>query len=84
MIDLFVRCRDIANKIDNGSELDARKDLILLLDACKKHSTPYTPLLNHLIRKMGLFPYMKDSAIWQDCIALNFFETYIEEIIEGR
>lgn len=77
MIDLFVRCRDIANKIDNGSELDARKDLILLLDACKKHSTPYTPLLNHLIRKMGLFPYMKDSAIWQDCIALNFFETDI-------
>ena len=77
MIDLFEKCRDIVGKIDNGDEKEARKDLILLLDECKKHSIPYTPLLNHLIRKMGLFPYMKDSAIWQDCIALNFFETDI-------
>lgn len=77
MIDLFEKCRDIVGKIDNGDEKEARKDLILLLDECKKHSIPYIPLLNHLIRKLGLFPYMKDSAIWQDCIALNFFETDI-------
>ena len=79
MIDLFEKCRDIVAKIDNGDELEARKDLILLLDVCKKHSIPYTPLLNHLIRKLGLFPYMKDSAIWQDCVASNFFEADIGE-----
>lgn len=79
MIDLFEKCRDIVAKIDSGDELEARKDLILLLDVCKKHSIPYTPLLNHLIRKLGLFPYMKDSAIWQDCVASNFFEADIGE-----
>ena len=79
MIDLFAKCRDIVEKIDNEEEKEARKDLILLLNACEKHDIAYTPLLNHIIRKLGLFPYMKDSVIWQDYVALNFFEADIGE-----
>lgn len=79
MSDLFERCRAIAIKIDEGNELKAREDLIRLLNDCQKESIAYTPFLNHLIRQLGLFPYMKDNAIWQDRVVLNFFEADVGE-----
>lgn len=75
MFDLFERCRLIAAEIDNGNESKAREDLLLLLDECQRKSISYTPFLNHLIRQLGLFPYMKDDAIWQDRVVRSFFST---------
>lgn len=79
MPDLFERCKAIAIEIDRGNETKARDALILLLDECKKNSISYTPFLNHLIRQLGLFPYMEGDAIWQDCVASNFFEADVGE-----
>lgn len=77
MPDLFERCKAIAIEIDGGNESKAREELILLLDECKKNSISYTPFLNHLIRQLGLFPYMEGDAIWQDSVAKKFFEADI-------
>lgn len=77
MFDLFERCRLIAAEIDNGNESKAREDLLLLLDECRRKSIPYTPFLNHLIRQLGLFPYMNDDAIWQDRVVKSFFSADI-------
>lgn len=77
MFDLFERCRLIAAEIDNGNESKAREDLLLLLDECQRKSISYTPFLNHLIRQLGLFPYMNDDAIWQDRVVKSFFSADI-------
>lgn len=77
MIDLFERCRSIAIEIDKGNDSVARKDLIYLLSDCKRGDISYTPFLNHIIRQLGLYPYIKGDVIWQDLAAVNYFEANV-------
>ena len=72
----FEECKEINNLINNNDEKNARNKLIQLLDKIGDNS--YTPIINHLIRQLGLFPYIKDeSSLWDDLFVKNCFSTDI-------
>lgn len=73
--DPFEECRKINTLLETGDESEARDQLIQLLDLHKKHQVEYTPLINHLIRLTGLYPYIdEETASWQ--------EKYIREVFK--
>ena len=79
---VFENCQ-IINKllIDNKENL-ARQKLIQLLDYHKKKSLIYTPLLNHLIRETGLFPYLEpETSDWQERFIYDAFKVDVGEQI---
>ena len=55
MDDIFDRCRAVCGLIDSNNESDARNELIKLMDYCNKNNIVYDSLINHLIRKLGLY-----------------------------
>lgn len=74
MIDLFEECRRVSVLLDSGNIAKARTEVIKILDACRKNNIKYTGLLNHLIREVGLFPYIdRQTADWNDAFASNMF-----------
>ncbi len=51
-----------------------------VLDNVKRNHKKYSPLLNHLVRRVGLFPYIEeDSADWQDRLAVEAFKVDVGE-----
>lgn len=72
---IFDKCQEINDLLNSGKETEARELLIKLLDFHEKHNVTYSPLVNHLIREVGLYPYMKDeSSNWQDGFICNLFK----------
>ena len=64
---LFCKCSEINNYLIEGNEIKARELLIQLLDFINSNNIPYSPLINYLIREVGLYPYMDvDSSNWND------------------
>lgn len=75
---LFNKCKIISSCIDSKQEDTARNELIKLLDYLETHEIEYTPLVNHLIRQVGLFHYLKvNHAIWQDRLIYELFKVDI-------
>lgn len=78
MINPFDDCRRISELLNSGNEDAARNGLIQLLDSFEKADMPYTPLVNHLIRELGLYPYIEEeNADWEDQFIKELFETDI-------
>ena len=51
-----------------------------MLDQLGKDATSYSPLINHLIRETGLFPYLDpDTSNWQDRFIFESFKVDIGE-----
>lgn len=74
----FNECKEINDLINSGQEKKARDELIKLLDKVKTNE--YSELLNHLIRCLGLFPYMQpDSCLLEDNLVRNCFETNVSD-----
>lgn len=72
---VFKHCQKISDLLNQGSEDLARDELIKLLDYMSKHEQPYNPLINALIREVGLYPYMEEgSSSWTDAFAYNLFK----------
>lgn len=72
---IFDLCNNINNLLNNKKEREARNKLIRLLDYLEKEHIAYTPLVNHLIRKTGLYPYIQqDSASWEDKFVYEAFK----------
>ena len=72
---IFKRCQTISDLLNQGSEDLARDELIKLLDYISKQEQPYNPLINALIREVGLYPYMEEgSSSWTDAFACNLFK----------
>ena len=66
-MDVFESCRKINDFIDSKNEVMARNELINLLDYHENEKLPYSPLVNHLIRETGLYPYLQiETAEWQE------------------
>jgi len=77
MTDIFKRYHDVNTLIVAGNENEARNQLIRILDSVPKDE-PYSLLLNHFLRKLGLYPYMqKKYASWEDQFVCRLFETDI-------
>lgn len=72
---IFNQCQMISNLLNQGQEDFGRDELIKLLDYISKHKQPYNPLINALIREVGLYPYMEEeSSSWTDAFAYNLFK----------
>ena len=66
-MEVFDTCQKINDFLIIGDNLNARNELIKLLDFHEKNAIEYSPLLNHLIRETGLYPYLElGTANWQD------------------
>lgn len=74
----FQNYQEISAIINNGDLETARREVIKLLNLRKKEKLPYNPILNHLIREVGLYPYMDcESSDWLDVFASNLFRADI-------
>lgn len=74
-MEIFDYCHEINELIIAGSEGAARNKLIRLLDYLEKERIEYTPLINSLIRQLGLYPYLSvESASWQDKYVFEAFK----------
>jgi hypothetical protein len=69
--DLFEKCHEI-NSLINNDEEQARDKVILLLDEMSKEGIERIPIVNKLLRDVGLYPYIgKIPPDWQEvCISL--------------
>lgn len=77
-MDVFDACSSINDLLQVGEDIEARDKLIQLLDYHKRENTPYSPLVNHLIRCTGLFPYLDpETSTWQDRFAYESFKVDI-------
>lgn len=77
-MDIFEECSAINDLLQANAEFEARNRLICLLDALSKAEQAYTPLLNHLIRESGLYPYLEpETSSWQDRFVYESFKVDI-------
>lgn len=75
MENLFERCKEINDLITQNKEQQARDSLIILLQELKDKNIEYTPLVNHLIREVGLYPYIDEkTANWQERFVCEAFK----------
>ena len=79
-MDVFEKCHEINNYINDRDDISARNELIKLLDYHKSNQIQYSPLLNNLIRQVGLFPYIQlETSHWQDRYAYEAFKVDVGE-----
>lgn len=78
MMDIFDSCHKINDHLILNEETEARNELIKLLDFHKRNEIEYSPLVNHLIRETGLYPYLNaDTANWDDRFVYEIFKVDI-------
>lgn len=79
-MDIFNECEKINKYIIDDNEHEARNLLIKLLDFLEEEKIAYTPLVNHLIREVGLYPYIDvKSSLWEDRFVFDAFKVDIGE-----
>lgn len=77
-MDVFFECNKVNDLIIEDNESKARDELIKILDYHKKNNLSYTPLINHLIRQLGLYPYINlETSDWQDRFVFESFKADI-------
>lgn len=77
-MEIFEECAAINDLLQAENGTEARNRLIRLLDQHVREETPYSPLVNHLIRDSGLFPYLDpDTSSWQDRFVYESFKVDI-------
>jgi len=80
-MDLFEKCHEI-NLLITSNEEQARDRVILLLDEMSKEGMECIPIVNKLVRDVGLYPYIQeDTADWQERYVCKAFS---EEIGGGQ
>lgn len=71
----FDTCQKINSLIVEKNEIAARNLLIRLLADLNREGKSYTPLVNHMIRATGLFPYLQlKNATWDQKFVHQAFE----------
>lgn len=77
-VDIFDECIQINELIECNKIADARTNIIKLLDWMQSSKIQYSPLINHLIRKVGLFQYIDPcTASWEDRVVAEVFKADI-------
>ncbi|WP_190810300.1 DEAD/DEAH box helicase [Flagellimonas sp. S3867] len=77
---IFQNYHKINSLLIDDKENDARQELIKLLDYHNSNDIEYTPLLNHLIRETGLFPYMDfKTSSWEERFVYDAFKVDVGE-----
>lgn len=71
----FEICQQVNSLLESNKESDARDILIKLLDDLNRDKKPYSSLINHLIRRSGLYPYLRpESSSWDDRCVYEAFK----------
>ena len=73
---IFETCKNINTLLLENREEEARDNVIKLLDYHSKTNIEYSPLVNHLIREVGLYPYMKGQILWEDGLIYDIFKAF--------
>lgn len=77
-MEIFEQCHVINDLLNSGNETKARAELVKMLDALKLTNTPYNELINNLIRKVGLFPYLEQgTSSWQERFVYEAFKANV-------
>ncbi len=77
---VFDQCHIINKLLISNQENEARQELIKLLDYHNNNNLSYNPLVNHLIRKTGLFPYLElETSNWEERFVYNAFKVDVGE-----
>ena len=77
---VFDKCHIINELLVDNQENEARQELIKLLDYHNTNDLDYNPLVNHLIRETGLFPYLEpNTSNWQERFIYNAFKVDVGE-----
>ena len=77
---VFDRCHIINGLLIDNQENEARQELIKLLDYHNTNQLAYNPLVNHLIRETGLFPYLElETSNWEERFIYNAFKVDVGE-----
>lgn len=75
---IFSECHKINDLLVLDKENEAREELIKLLDYHNTNEIQYTPLINHMIRETGLFPYLQqDTADWEERYVYEVFKVNV-------
>lgn len=76
--EIFEECAQINALIENSNKAEARSMVINLLDKLRRDGNEYTPLINHVIREVGLFPYIDPkTALWEDQAVVEAFKANV-------
>lgn len=76
--EIFEECAQINALIENSNKAEARSMVINLLDKLRRDGNEYTPLINHVIREVGLFPYIDaKTALWEDQVVVEAFKANV-------
>lgn len=77
-MDTFQACHCVNDLIAQNNDIEARNELIKILDYHEKENLDYPEVVNHLIRETGLYPYLRiETAGWQDRFAFESFKVNI-------
>lgn len=77
-MEIFETCQNINELIHANENTKARNELIKLLDFHEQNKLDYSPVVNHLIRSTGLYPYLQtETASWQDRFIYDVFKADI-------
>lgn len=77
---VFDQCHIINGLLVSNQENEARQELIKLLDYHNTNDLAYNPLVNHLIRETGLFPYIEpETSNWEERFIYNAFKVDVGE-----
>jgi len=76
--EIFEECAKINTLIEKSNKAEARSMVINLLDKLQRDGNEYTPLVNHVIREVGLFPYIDPkTALWEDQVVVEAFKANV-------
>lgn len=79
--EIFEECVRINTLIEQSNKTEARSMVINLLDSLRRDGDEYTPLVNHVIREVGLFPYIDPkTALWEDQVVVEAFKVNVGDI----
>lgn len=75
---VFIACQKVNDLITAGEEAAARDCMIQLLSDIKRNKLNSNTLVNHLVRRLGLYPYIQmESASLQDQIVHEVFKANV-------
>lgn len=74
--EIFDICNNVNELILNRQMDIARTEVIKLLDRLNRDGDEYSPMINHFIREVGLFPYIdRNTASWQEQAIVEVYKT---------
>src|SRR5690554_1108401 len=77
---MLEHCHTINDLLISNKENEARQHLIKLLDYHNTNQIEYNPLVNHLIRETGLFPYLEpETSNWEERFIYDAFKVDVGE-----